>query len=501
MTHAPDTAMWIPLPERLQPWLVLIAGLLAVGAFAPFGYFPLAYISLAVLFNQWLSDTPRQALRHGGLFGLGFFAGGVSWVYVSVHVYGQLALPVSALIAVLFVLVLAVFPALAGYLLRRYLPVNGWAGALLVLPSGWVLAEWLRGRVFTGFPWLDTGASQIDGPLAAYLPIVGEYGVAWLLCVCAVLLAAIAGNRRRVTSLVLLAVVIAAGYLLENIEWTTARGEPIRVSLVQGNIAQADKWAPENLESTLRLYAELTAAQPDSELVVWPETAIPAFYHQVEDSYIPYLEEQLAESGTSLLTGIPVLDRETWTYYNSIIALNGSRGFYHKQHLVAFGEYLPLRWLIGDTLDALAVPNADFTPGKAGQALLQAAGYPVGSSICFEVAFARVINDSLPEAAFLVNVSNDGWFGRSLAPFQHLEIARVRAKETGRALLRATNTGISAIINHDGTIQSRSRQFEQAVVNGHVVPRQGATPYVRYGDWPVVLVTVFCLLLVRVRMN
>jgi len=493
--------MWIPLPERLQPWLVLIAGLLAVGAFAPFGYFPLAYISLAVLFNQWLSDTPRQALRHGGLFGLGFFAGGVSWVYVSVHVYGQLALPVSALIAVLFVLVLAVFPALAGYLLRRYLPVNGWAGALLVLPSGWVLAEWLRGRVFTGFPWLDTGASQIDGPLAAYLPIVGEYGVAWLLCVCAVLLAAIAGNRRRVTSLVLLAVVIAAGYLLENIEWTTARGEPIRVSLVQGNIAQADKWAPENLESTLRLYAELTAAQPDSELVVWPETAIPAFYHQVEDSYIPYLEEQLAESGTSLLTGIPVLDRETWTYYNSIIALNGSRGFYHKQHLVAFGEYLPLRWLIGDTLDALAVPNADFTPGKAGQALLQAAGYPVGSSICFEVAFARVINDSLPEAAFLVNVSNDGWFGRSLAPFQHLEIARVRAKETGRALLRATNTGISAIINHDGTIQSRSRQFEQAVVNGHVVPRQGATPYVRYGDWPVVLVTVFCLLLVRVRMN
>lgn len=493
--------MWIPLPERLQPWLVLIAGLLAVGAFAPFGYFPLAYISLAVLFNQWLSDTPRQALRHGGLFGLGFFAGGVSWVYVSVHVYGQLALPVSALIAVLFVLVLAVFPALAGYLLRRYLPVNGWAGALLVLPSGWVLSEWLRGRVFTGFPWLDTGASQIDGPLAAYLPIVGEYGVAWLLCVCAVLLAAIAGNRRRVISLVLLAAVITAGYLLENIEWTTARGEPIRVSLVQGNIAQADKWAPENLESTLRLYAELTAAQPDSELVVWPETAIPAFYHQVEDSYIPYLEERLAESGTSLLTGIPVLDRETWTYYNSIIALNGSRGFYHKQHLVAFGEYLPLRWLIGDTLDALAVPNADFTPGKAGQTLVQAAGYPVGSSICFEVAFARVINDSLPEAAFLVNVSNDGWFGRSLAPFQHLEIARVRAKETGRALLRATNTGISAIINHDGTIQSRSQQFEQAVVNGHVVPRQGATPYVRYGDWPVVLVAVFCLLLVRVRMN
>jgi apolipoprotein N-acyltransferase len=267
---------------------------------------------------------------------------------------------------------------------------------------------------------------------------------------------------------------------------------------MQGNIPQEDKWAPENLQRTLVQYADMTFNSEHNDVVVWPETAIPAFFHQVEDNYIPYLEERLAETGTSLLTGIPVLDRESWNYYNSIISLNGRRGFYNKQHLVAFGEYLPLRWLIGDSLDALAVPNADFTPGTGGQPLLVAAGYPVGTSICFEVAFARVINASLPAAAFLVNVSNDGWFGDSLAPAQHLEIARVRAKETGRALLRATNTGISAIIDHDGTIQARSPQFKQAVVKGTVVPRAGATPYVRFGDWPVLVIAVVCLLLARV---
>ena len=499
MTRTPDTAARVPVPARLQPWLVLVAGITAVGAFAPFGYFPLAILSLAILFNQWLIDSPRQALRHGALFGLGYFSAGVSWVYVSIHVYGQVPAPVSALIAIVFVVVLTTFPAVLGYLGRRFVKCPGLADLLLVLPAGWLLAEWLRGWIFTGFPWLNTGASQIDGPLAGYLPVIGEYGVGWLVALCAALLVVVIGGRQRVAALLALLLVLGGGVLLERVSWTAPRGEPLDVRLVQGNIAQEDKWADEHLLSTLQLYADTTFEGSTGGLVVWPETAIPAFYHQVEDNYIPYLEERLAETGTDLLTGIPYLDLETWQYFNSIIALNGARGFYNKQHLVAFGEYLPLRWLIGDTLDALAVPNADFTPGQAGQALLQAAGYPVGASICFEVAFARVINASLPEAALLVNVSNDGWFGRSLAPFQHLEIARVRAKETGRALLRATNTGISAIIDHDGSIQARSPQFQQVVMSGEVVPRQGATPYVRFGDWPVVIVAVLCLLVARFR--
>ena len=495
-TRTPATALWVPIPKRLQPWLVVVAGVLTVGAFAPFSYYPLGMLGLAVLFNQWQVDTPRDALQHGALFGLGFFSTGISWVYVSVHVYGQVAMLPAALVAILLVVVMLLFPLLTGFLCRRFLPHGGPRALLLVLPAGWVLGEWVRGWFLTGFPWLNIGASQIEGPLAGYLPIVGESGVTWLTALVAGLLVSVIASRIRLLAGGLLAIILAGGYGLEQMNWTRPVGEPLQVSLVQGNIPQEDKWDPEHLTDTLLLYADLTAATA-ADLVVWPETAIPAFYHQVEDSYLPYLEEALAETDQSLLTGIPVLDRESWQYYNSIIALNGERGLYHKQHLVPFGEYLPLRWLIGDTLDALAVPNADFTAGRAGQPLLQAAGYAVGTSICFEVAFARVIRASVPEAAFLVNVSNDGWFGRSLAPFQHLELARVRAKETGRSLLRAVNTGISAIINPDGTIQAKSPQFQQVVVEGEIVPRAGATPYVRFGDWPVLIIALLSLLVAR----
>jgi apolipoprotein N-acyltransferase len=196
-----------------------------------------------------------------------------------------------------------------------------------------------------------------------------------------------------------------------------------------------------------------------------------------------------------LLTGIPVLDLATWRYYNSVVSIGGERRFYYKQHLVPFGEYLPLRRVLGDSLDALAVPNADFSGGEATQPLLEAAGYPVATSICFEVVFGEEILRALPQAALLVNVSNDGWFGDSLAPHQHLEMARLRSKETGRPMLRATNTGISAIIDETGRVIARSRQFEEAVVTGTVTPRQGATPYVRMGDAPVVILALFCLLL------
>jgi apolipoprotein N-acyltransferase len=474
--------------------LPVVAGMTAVFAFAPFGWYPLAVLALAVLFNQWLSDTPRQAFWHGGLFGLGFFGVGVSWVYVSVHSYGHVMMPVAALIAALFILVLAAFPAGLGYLVRRLLPLPGWQSLLLVFPSGWLLSEWLRGWVFTGFPWLNIGASQIDSPLAGYLPLLGEYGVGWLVAVTAGALLCLLHDRRRAAVLLVPLLAWSGGSWLEDRQWTSPRGEAISVSLVQGNVAQEDKWLPENMTATLVRYAEMTFDGTRSDVYIWPETAIPAFYDQVDEHYIPYLQEQLDAQGAALLTGIPVLDRDSWQYYNGIVELGQNPAFYYKQHLVAFGEYLPLRWLIGDTLDALAVPNADFTPGPAGQPLLQAAGYLVGTSICFEVAFGRLIAAVVPEAAMLVNVSNDGWFGDSLAPHQHLEIARVRARETGRPLLRATNTGISAIIDHHGQILARSLQFEQAVVRGEVVPMQGVTPFARFGNWPVLVIAVLALL-------
>lgn len=483
---------------RSVSWMVdlvlLLAGAAGVLAFAPIGWFPVVVGSLALLFLRWLDDTPRQAFRHGLAFGLGFFGVGMSWVYVSVHTYGNVAWPVAGGIALLFVLVLALFPALAGYAARRLFPGRDRRWLWLVFPAAWLLFEWVRGWIFTGLPWLDLGASQIDSPLSGYLPLAGEYGVSWLAALSAGLLCLAVLGRARLIPLVLLAAVWGGGLLLDRVAWTRPLGDPLSVSLVQGNIAQETKWLPENLEKTLERYGTLTFGGARSDIYVWPETAIPAFYDQVDEHYIPSLEKRLAAQDSTLLSGIPVLDREHWNYYNAVVDVSTHPSFYYKQHLVAFGEYVPMRNLLGIFLDKLVPMNGDFSRGSAHQPLLQAGGYPVGTSICFEVAFGRLIAAAVPQAAMLVNVSNDGWFGDSLAPHQHLEIARVRAKETGRPLLRATNTGISAIIDARGAVTARSAQFTSAVVRGAVVPMQGSTPFVRYGNGPVLAISALSLL-------
>jgi apolipoprotein N-acyltransferase len=483
------------LPDRYSALLVLFAGAVAVTAFAPFGWFPVATLSLAVLFDQWSRNTRKLAFWHGLLFGAGFFGAGISWVFISINVYGHVPVPAALLVTLGLIAFLSLYPALLGYFLVRVFRVFSPAVLVVALPAGWVMAEWLRGWVFSGFPWLNIGSSQIDSPLGGYGPVLGVYGTGWTVALSAALLVLVVSGRQRIPGMLLLVLLWGGGYLLDEVQWTEPRGDALQVALVQGNISQEDKWAPENLLNTFSLYSELTFAQQDVDLVIWPETAIPAFHDQVADNFIAYLETELEKTGTSLLTGIPVLEKQDWEYFNAVISLGGEQAFYYKQHLVPYGEYLPLRWLIGNTLDALAVPNADFSSGGASQPLLQAAGYPVSSSICYEVVFGEQIIRDLPEAAMLVNISNDAWFGNSLAPHQHLEMARMRARETGRPMLRATNTGISAVINHRGDIIEQSPQFETAVVRSAVVPMQGATPYVLLGNTPVVVCSLVCLLL------
>lgn len=492
------------LLERYSGVWIFLAGVLGVTAFAPFCLFPLAVLSLAALAWRWQHDTPKQALGHGLLFGLGFFGAGVSWVYVSLNTYGHLSMPVAVPVTLLLVLFLASYVMLLGYCLRRYLAGSPWLSLVVAFPAGWVVAEWLRGWLFSGFPWLNVGNSQVDSPLGGFAPLLGIYGTGYAVALSAGLLAALPGGHRRGAAVALLAAAWTGGYLLDRVEWTRPYDETLDVALVQGNISQDLKWAPENLLSTLSLYSGLTFGRAGLDVIVWPETAIPAFYDQVQENFIPYLERRLSKTGASLLTGIPVLDRTDWQYYNGVISLGGEgnpRGFYYKHHLVPYGEYLPLRSLIGDSLDALAVPNSDFSRGGPDQMPLLAAGYPVATSICFEVVFAEEIIRPMPEAALMVNVSNDAWFGDSLAPHQHLEMARMRAKEAGRPMLRATNTGISAIIDHRGDLVTSSPQFEQAVVTGSISPRKGATPYAQFGNIPAISFSILCLLagLVRVR--
>jgi apolipoprotein N-acyltransferase len=475
----------------------LLCGALVPLGFAPFGWYPLPLLSLALLAALLFGAGAHRALLLGWLFGLGEFGVGVSWVHISIHQYGNASLPLSVATMLLLVAYLALFPALMGWVLATTRSGSRAWFMLAAFPAAWAMSEWLRSWLFTGFPWLNIGYSQIDSPLAGFAPLFGVYGIGFLVAFSAglvVLLAAWPGRSRLLAGGVL-PLLWLAGWQLNQHSWTQAAGEPFTATLVQGNIPQALKWQPELQRGTMDRYVALTRKHLDSDLVVWPETAIPAFYDQVESDFLAPLRKELQASGVSLVTGIPVLDREHWQYYNAIISLDQPGAFYYKVHLVPFGEYLPLRdWLAG-VLSFLPVPEADFSAGDLHQPLLQAAGYPAGTSICYEVAFGEQLIHSLPQAAYLINVSNDAWFGDSLAPHQHEEMARMRARETERYLLRATNTGISAIIDAGGRVLARSPQFEVATVTHSVQPRSGATPYVHMGNWPVVLLSAGLLAL------
>ncbi len=483
-----------------RPLLALAAGVAAVGGFAPFGLFPLPVLALALWFVLLQGRRPGQAFRLGYLFGLGLFGGGVHWVYISIHTYGHSPLPLALLAMAALVAYLALFPAGVAWAAVRWPARDALQQYLLRLPALWLLSEWLRGWLFTGFPWLSLGYSQIDGPLAGFAPLVGSYGLGGLVAASASALALLWLERSRQAGLALavIAALWLAGGLLRGLGWTEPQGLALRVSLVQGNIPQELKWQPEQQAATLEHYLELSRKEWDgsdwhADLVVWPETAVPAFYHQMEGDFLARLRAEVLANDTDLLTGIPVLDRTHWRYYNAVINLRPPTRFYYKRHLVPFGEYLPLRGLLGDLLAVMPLPVADFSPGDDGQPLLRAAGHPVGVSICFEVIFGEEMIQALPEAAFLVNVSNDAWFGDSLAPHQHLEMARMRALETGRWLLRATNTGISALIAPDGRVVERSPQFQTAVVRGEIEPRGGATPYVLAGNAPVLILAAIAI--------
>jgi apolipoprotein N-acyltransferase len=490
MTAVPQSepALVSRLP-RLGDGLALAAGALLPFAYAPYGWWWLAVLAPAVLFAAWDGLTPRRALWRGWLFGLGLFGVGTSWVHISINQFGGVVLPLAVAATALFVMGVALFPALLGWLANRLTPEAGALRWLLALPGGWTLAEWVRGWFFTGFPWLNLGYSQLETPLAGFAPVAGVYGVSLAAAVSAgalVYAARSASLPKGLYTVAGLALLWGGGGLIGQVQWVQPAGAPVRVSLVQGNIAQDLKWLQENQQPTLELYRELTRMSRDSDLVVWPETAVPAFLHQVE-GFLEELAEEARAYGTDLLVGVPVYELATDRYYNSVMSLGSATGFYHKRHLVPFGEYLPLKRALSGLLGFLEVPMSDFSAGAPVQAPLEVAGLRAGVLICYEAAFGEEVIAALPGADVLVNVSNDAWFGDSLAPHQHLQKARMRALETGRYLLRATNTGISAIIGPDGGLAGVSPQFEVHVLTGSVRPMQGATPYVSVGNAPVVL--------------
>jgi apolipoprotein N-acyltransferase len=484
-------------PSRLVSYLLaLLAGAMLPLAFAPFGLFPLAVVAPALLFYVWKSVTPWGAFWRGWVFGLGQFGVGVSWVYVSFHDFGYMHPLLAGLLTALFVMILALYPALLGYSLVRIFPGCNRVRLLLAAPALWVLLEWVRSWLFTGFPWLLLGYSQSDSPLAGFAPVFGVYGISWATAFTASLLlyAILAGKRGALQNALPVFVLLwGAGFGLGQIEWASPSGEPLEVGLVQGNISQAIKWQPEQARPTLDLYMSESLAQGEADLLIWPETAIPLFKHEAED-FLAELDRHRRASGTDFITGIAELQADSQLAYNSILALSDHPGIYHKRRLVPFGEYVPFRTLLGGLLDLLQAPMSDFSAGPLKQPEIKVKGHVVGLSICYEDAYATEIRRAMPDAEFLVNLSNDAWFGDSIAPHQHLQIARMRALENSRYLLRATNTGISAIIGPKGKILARSPQFEVNVLRGQVQPLRHCTPYALSGNGPLVFIMLACLI-------
>jgi len=498
------------LPSRLstgvrhKPLLRGLLALLAGGglplAFAPVGWAWLGIIALAVFFALTAQPSRRQALWSAYLFGLGYFGVGVSWVFVSISQYGN-GLVVAALATACFVALLALFPWGVAYLVRRLCPEMDAMTLWIGLPAAWVLSEWIRTWFLTGFPWLFIGYSQVDTSLANIAPVFGVLGVSLVVALLAGGLAwvILGPSLRRAAVFGAILIAVFASLPLLDREWTQPAANPVNAALLQGNITQDKKWDPSYRETTLERYQTLTAQHLGDDLVIWPEAAVPMWYDQAK-AYLDELETRADQAGTSLMIGVPVREADNRTY-NAVVSLSDPSRFYYKRHLVPFGEYVPFRDFLGSALDVLGAPMSDFTPGREAN-VLKAAGVPVGAFICYEATFGAEVTELLPEAQLLVNISNDAWFGNSLGPLQHFQMVRMRAIETGRDLLRATNTGVTAAINYEGKVLKRAPQFQVATVSAEVTPRTGATPYVQWKDWPVLGLISFglgLLLLGRIR--
>jgi len=487
------TAFW--------PLSSVLAGAATTLAFAPFDLSWLVFITLAVAFALWNTLPLRQATISGWLFGMGLQCSGISWIFYSLHTHGSAPAYFAVLLIFLLSCYLSLYTGLAVYVVRRFMPSSVSVRMILLLPMSWIVFEWLQGYIMTGFAWMQLGYSQIDLPLSGYAPVIGNHAVGGLVAVSAgALVLSISyissSNNRALLSLAVGVVLLwSTGALLKTVDWTQPEGDPIRVSVIQGNIAQSDKWKLHMKQPTLDLYRQLTLQQQDVDLVVWPETAVPDYLHRVQP-YLQQLRAEMKKKEADLLLGLFI--KTDGRLLNSVVNVSNDDVF-HKRHLVPLGEYIPLRVLIEFFNRFVKIPMSDIASGDDDQALMTVADVPAGVTICFEEAFARDVIRDLPEARLLVNVSNDAWFEDSHEPHQHHAIARMRALEAGRYMIRSTNTGITSLIGPHGEVIEQLPQFETAVLRGEVQPLSGATPFVRWGDWMIIVICVSVMLALGFR--
>jgi apolipoprotein N-acyltransferase len=484
------------------PYLVSgAAGAALVLAFAPFELYFLAPPAFAVLFYVLRDARPHEAFFAGLCFGLGNFGAGTYWTYIAIHDMGGAPVVLAVITSFALMLVLALFVAAACFAAARWFTTAGARAWLVTLPAVCVIAEWLRGWAFTGFGWLAAGYSQTNSWLMGYAPVLGLYGASFAVLVCggALLTLVLGRSRERAAAAIALAAIPALGFAFTRHEWTQPKDRPVTAALVQGDIAQDTKWRPEMLPGIRDLYRGLTEPLAGTDLIVWPEAAVPDLAEN-NRRYLAALQRWSEQHGSTLLLGILRLPQspksENETFENVLIALTEPRATYVKRHLVPFGEYYPVPGFVRNWLQLLNLPYTDGVAGDAKQPPLDAAGERLAVTICYDDVFGAEQLHYLPDATLLVNVSNDAWFGHSIAPHQHLQIAQMCAAEAGRYLLRATSTGVTAVVDPRGKVVSTMPQFEAGVLKATVRGYTGATPYARWGNYPVVI-AAFVLLAVK----